>query len=359
MGDVRNARSPLLDDVVVIRPLVIVLLVVYHCFGIFDTWGVPPGVTGIPAYAWVYRFLQCFRMPVIVFIAGYVFNYQTNVLGREYSFGQFVKKKFMRLVVPGALFSLVYYFCFHSAQGGINAGKLASVLLFGDGHLWFLPMLFWCFVLMYVVRKLGFDRWWLFFVLLLVAPSLTVALPLPGAVCKIPRYFTFFLLGYLVWPKRDTVLGSFSRPGRVVALVVAFIAIFLGVRLLNDAVNGYKLAEGIQGWNLQNLLLSSATEATRSVMSIAGIFAVFVTVNYFLRIKKLKPRDWVYRANGLCYGVYIYHMFFVMWVYYYTSVPQMINSYLLPFVASAVILGVSVFLTWLTLKTRTGRFLMG
>lgn len=75
MGDIKNAKYPLLNDVVVIRPVVIALLVVMHAFTkVPDYLEIPQG------YWWFSQFLRCFRMPVIIFIAGYVFGYQTKIL---------------------------------------------------------------------------------------------------------------------------------------------------------------------------------------------------------------------------------------------------------------------------------------
>ena len=58
------------------------------------------------------------------------------------------------------------------------------------------------------------------------------------------------------------------------------------------------------------------------------------------------------------------HMFFLQWFYYYSPMPVWFceteaGAWLLPWCALALTMAASTLGTWLLLKTRTGRFLIG
>lgn len=89
----------LLTDVVVIRPLFIAIVVVYHAFIIYmGGWKEPVRFVPVKAYDWLANFLYSVRMQGFVFMAGYVYAYQVLTLGRNESLKQIVTKKFKRLI---------------------------------------------------------------------------------------------------------------------------------------------------------------------------------------------------------------------------------------------------------------------
>ena len=155
-------KKRLLTDVVIIRPLIIGLLVVYHAFIIYNGgWREPIGFVPVKAYGWIADFLHSFRMQVIIFIAGYVYSYQVLSLKRDESLGKIVTKKFKRLILPSLFFSLIYFFMFYD-YSGYTIWSGAVKILSGAGHMWFLPMLFWCFVfgkLLNIINLRGGLRW--------------------------------------------------------------------------------------------------------------------------------------------------------------------------------------------------------
>ena len=145
-------------DAVVIRPLIIGIVVIYHAFIIYSGgWEEPVGFQPVKWYGWIAKFFNTFQMPAIIFVSGYIYGYQQLTLGRFDSLKDIVIKKFKRLVLPSVFFSLIYFFMFYRWE---DYTFLSSVLkiLSGVGHLWFLPMLFWCFVVGKILVNLCFKR---------------------------------------------------------------------------------------------------------------------------------------------------------------------------------------------------------
>ena len=65
-------EKKVLEDVVFIRIVLILLLVLYHSFAIFNgAWEKPSGVPDISAYWWVASFSYSCLLETFVFISGY------------------------------------------------------------------------------------------------------------------------------------------------------------------------------------------------------------------------------------------------------------------------------------------------
>lgn len=142
----------LLYEISIIRPLIIFLLVVYHALCVFTKgWVAPEGVPANSVYWWLGHLISGFRIETIAFVGGYVFSYQCIELSKRNSFGSFVWKKFKRLIIPCFVFGVLYYLLFR-----FNPEKFSWNVAFwkvanGIEHLWFLPMLFWCFLLTWAI----------------------------------------------------------------------------------------------------------------------------------------------------------------------------------------------------------------
>lgn len=124
--------------------VLIVLLVLYHAFTIFNrAWEKSMDYPDVPAYWWIATSSHAFMLEAFVSMSGYVFGYQVKIKGHEMlSFNNLIIHKAKRLLFPGLLFSVVYYILYYDLQKTI--GEIAYTVANGCGYLWFLPMLFWC-----------------------------------------------------------------------------------------------------------------------------------------------------------------------------------------------------------------------
>lgn len=119
------------------------------------------GHISIGTYAQAFVF--AFHVPVFIFISGFCFN------GRE-KFGLFLKKKFLRIMVPYyffGLFAIAAYQLFgsyfstktiHSVKDclfGLLIGNTKSDQLIFNLHLWFLPFIFVMLIIFYGLKKLS------------------------------------------------------------------------------------------------------------------------------------------------------------------------------------------------------------
>ena len=105
----------------------------------------------------------------------------------------------------------------------------------------------------------------------------------------------------------------------------------------------------IQSFNNSMLLFSSC----------CGILALYITVIHFTNREGFIPPRWVINASSDCYGVYVYHQFILVWLYFYTPLVGTCPPLLVPIIGLILALSTSLLLTRLSLKTRLGRFLIG
>lgn len=99
---------------------------------------------------WIYGF----HMPLFFMLSGALYTYsrKTN------SFNELVKNKTLRLIVPYYTVGIVYMFPLKRLAGFYTKENYVEALqgfLLGSNsaHLWFLLVLFWCFILFYPIEK--------------------------------------------------------------------------------------------------------------------------------------------------------------------------------------------------------------
>ena len=105
------------------------------------------------------------------------------------------------------------------------------------------------------------------------------------------------------------------------------------------------------------VLLSS--NFLKLIYSTSGIMFLYLIVTKFTNNKTFKLKNYVINASSLCYGVYVFHQFILIYLYYHTDFPKYFGSYLLPWFGFVVTIIISILLTKITLKTKIGRFLIG
>lgn len=349
------AQQKLLYEVSIIRPLIIFLLVVLHCFApTVGAWPAPEGIGAISLYYWLCQLIQGFRIETIALIAGYVFCFQSIVLGRKYSFGNFVWKKFKRLIVPCLVFSGLYYFMFIYEQATFSFTDFLLTILSGADHLWFLPMLFWCFMFIWVIDRYQISSWWLF-VVLCVASIYPLPVYIPLGIHRLPHFLFYVYLGYILYKYKDYIISRWLKWRNIAVLWLLYIAIVVVyvMFILPNVDNSEQVS-----WSLK-FLWYGLKGVSNLLSSCSGIMALYLTVMMFVNSPSYQPAQWVLELSKVCYGVYIFHQFILMWLYYHTNSPIYLGSWLLPWVGLVISLVGAYLLTRLFLRTRAGRWLLG
>lgn len=338
-----------LVEVSIIRPFVILLLVLLHSFtkitkgeGLTNNYNLPI------VYRWFCWFISGFRIETIAMIAGYVFAYQSLELNKSYRFWPFLLKKFKRLIVPMLVFGFVYYFCFMFDSASFTFKSFIVTLLTGCRHLWFLPMLFWCFLTIWIIDHFRLSSWFtlFLFVILFCCPRPYFSFGFAG----LPRFLLFVYGGYFMWTKKKYLLQISKKSIGLLFWLLYIILVYINHALIPKA----KLTMDL----LWNHLFFFVSRIGDLLMCCCGILALYLIVNNLVK-KGYQPGQWILNENNCCYGIYIYHQFVLMFIYFYTPFVSSCNPLLVPWIGFVSAYGVSWVLTKLTLRIKIGRFLIG
>ncbi len=346
-----KVQKKLLYEVSIIRPIVIFLLVLLHSFTkIANGGGYSNDYQLVAPYQWFCWLISGFRIETIALIAGYVFSYQSHDLGRKNKFWPFVWKKFKRLIIPMIVFGLIYFFCFLFKTEEFCVKSFVITLLSGCGHLWFLPMLFWCFLAIWLIDRINLSSW---LTLVLLAGVSIAPLPsLPLGFARLPHFVFYVYAGYFLWTKREFLFNHCLKMSYIVVFWLLYVLLVVFVHLL--------LPEAASSMTtLQKGMVIGFSGLTKLLMSCCGIMALYLTVCKTTTKEGYRPKQWVINASDDCYGVYVYHQFILVCLYFFTTLVIACHPLLVPWIGFIVAFGVSLFLTKLTLKTKIGRFLIG
>ena len=185
-----SSKNGWLYEISFMRPILLVLLVSYHAFAPYcGAWQMPEGVESNIFYKWLGLFSRAFRLEAFVFVSGYIFALQIIKKNKFGSFIDLVKSKFIRLIIPCWVFGLFYWFLFRTTE--------ITHVLTGVGHLWYLPTLFWCFFVGYLLYKRTYSpiRVWICLLILLMVSFV----PLPFQLGRAMYYIFFFYMGGIFW----------------------------------------------------------------------------------------------------------------------------------------------------------------
>lgn len=336
-----------LDEVTLMRTILAVLIVFMHSFTCYHgSWPPPAGYVEVPAYFWLTRISFAFSLEAFVFVSGYLFAFQRITLNRTYSGLSLTINKIKRLILPSIIFSIAYFVIFYPYKGIANA---ALSILNGCGHMWYLPMLFWCFIGGYLLEKVKIhDCWKIAF--LIVLNLLSVA-PLPLRLSVSTSYLFYWFIGYIFY-KNSEKLTTLITPQSVSLLWVAFAILFVVLRPLRDvlAPSSYTTL-GIKA------IVLVGNHACQLVYATAGLFAFYGTA--FLYTKKHTLSKITVRLAACCFGIYLFQQFILQLLYYKTEFPLLAGPYLLPWCGFVIAAIVSFIFSVLLLKTKVGRSLIG
>ena len=112
----------------------------------------------------------------------------------------------------------------------------------------------------------------------------------------------------------------------------------------------------LQNPQYNSLIYTIIKVSVNIVLGIIGSLCLFLTINLLLIKNTLLHK--INSSNDIWFGMYIYHQFILIYVYYRTNIPVYLGN-LSPFVALLITIPSSLLLVRLTLKTNIGRWLIG
>lgn len=341
-----------LNDVYVIRPIAIFILIVYHSFIIYrGGWKPPVDFQYIQFYDWIATLCTAFRLELLVFCSGYLFA--LTLTRKQQSFRHIVTSKAKRLLLPSIVFSIIYVILFFNTKEK-SIGELLYSIAKGAGHMWYLPMLYWVMLICYGIDKLRCSNSQKIIVLGIL-PVMSI-LPLPLQIDRATYFALYFYLGMLIFRNRDEIISKIKSFKQIVIWMMIFVCVYaIGLYIRESDIFGAYI-------NSHNLIVKAMTAEVLQYIKITycilGIVFIYVLVNYFIEVRKVRVAPWIINLTSLCFGIYLFQQFILQILYYKTLLPSFVGPYWLPWFGLSVTLILSCILTKLCLKTKIGRQLM-
>ncbi len=169
---------------------------------------------------------------------------------------------------------------------------------------------------------------------------------LPLGLGTVLNYYLFFYVGFML------SLGRIKLPQvKMWIPITLFIISFCASMFISNMFEAESLTEKCIRFGLNGLV--------NIIISVTGVYMLYRIANIPSIQKKIDGNRLLIRLSGYCYGVYIFQQFILKVLYYKTDMVMCINPYVLPWVATAVTIVLSLIFTGLLLRTRAGRFLIG
>lgn len=250
-------------------------------------------------------------------------------------------------MLPSLVFSAIYAPIFYEWTG--TTVFLINIIN-GCGHMWFLPMLFWCFIFEWLLIRVNIrDKWKL---LALMALAILWPKTLPFQISFTFEYMFYFHLGWVLH-KQSEQIKKMITPKVIFYSWFTFAATFVVFRTLREMC----VASGDYGLNLIFFVTLWSNKLCHLLYATVGTIAFYVTILYYTQHHKLNHK--IERLSYYCFAIYIFQQFIIKWLYYMTLLPSIINSYLLPWLIFIISLPLSYLSSLLFLRTRVGRYLLG
>lgn len=336
-----------LDEVTLMRTILALLIVFMHSFTCYNgSWAQPAGYVDIPLYKWLTRTSFAFTLEAFVFLSGYLFAFQRITLQRTDGFWKVTINKLKRLVLPSIIFSMLYFVLFFEYK---DLSNMVYSIINGCGHMWYLPMLFWCFIGGWILEQMRIkDGWKMAF---LISLNLISIITLPLRLSNAFSFMVYFYAGFLFYKYADKI-KSLITPKRLVLTWLVFAVLFVVFRPLRDVL----VTNTSQSVYLK-FAVCVGNNACQLLYASVGLIAFYGTAVYFTQRHQLSEAT--KKIAACCFGIYLFQQFILQLLYYKTDFPLWVGPYWLPWCGFVIAAVVSYILSDLLLRTKTGRFLIG
>lgn len=249
-------------------------------------------------------------------------------------------------MLPCVIWSIIYFILLDDRN--LTPVQFLYSILNGEGHLWFLPMLFWCFVGIFLLERTKIPKMycliWVIFIALL--PMVDLPLRIDYAM----TYFVYFYCGYYLTSKNKVSKDLISNKLTLLFVFIGYIGLFC---LFNYTEwSSIFESEGFVG----RIAVSFFTRLGRLTYSSLGIAFIYLWALDFSVRKNVSQN--LITLSTYCFGVYIFQQFILKSLYYHSSFCEIFGVWF-PIIGALFTLSASLLLSGIMMKSKVGRMLIG
>lgn len=267
-------------DIAILRLLAIMIVVAFHGYGMTFVH-FSDSVNKMYHNAYFHFNQTCLinvAMPLFVWISGYLFGMELT--SSPPSISKLVTKKGKRILFPYFVFSLIFML-------STNSFAWEPFWQGGYWHLWFLPMLFWCFIFTWIIHKycntnslyISLPLTILFF----IAIFIPFELPSIIGLNSVKNWYCWFYLGYVTF-NYDNQIMIFMKRSHIIWILAG---IFIRIQFLSPTL--------YEDYTIQKIVAS--------LCSIYVLWYVARSISW----KNYKFTDVLLALSACSFGLYIFH----------------------------------------------------
>ena len=315
-----------------LRAFAIILVVFGHSIIIYDnSWNVYYTSQESNVLSNIKIIINLIQMPLFLAISGYLFFYTNKIK----NYGDFIIKKIKRLIIP---FIIIALFWMLPIRYGVNYNNynnhsfiynvIVNIFLGMDnGHLWYLPTLFFIFLISYFYIKLNkyktFSKKIDFLILLLLFILAFIGNKFPSYIGNLLEYSIYFFEGIVIH-KYFKTLNNNKKLCCFMFLIILLISYFI----------------------LSNIYLIKICKI------LIGLLFVLLIMN--IDFSKVYNNKIVELISSNSFGIYLFHspLVYISFAFY----PNILPIYMI-FINFIIFGFISLCLTYILRKTRFKIFL--
>mgnify|MGYP003297786518 CR=1 FL=1 len=233
--------------IVWLRTVAIIVVVLGHSIILYSSdWSIFTTKYDLIYLDIIKKIINFFQMPLFFSISGYLANWST-----EFSFKKLVIKKAKRLLIPYMFCALLWmlpirYLIDYQSQFGNSIGDwetLYKIIILGNdnGHLWYLPTLFLCFICHFLVEQVEkkYKKFNLNIVLGLIS-SLFYIVPLAvfpiSYVNSFFQYYCWFVFGMWMAFRRNRIVQLNGKISLTITFAITIIALVVKTGIITSVM---------------------------------------------------------------------------------------------------------------------------
>lgn len=151
-------------------------------------------------------------------------------------------------------------------------------------------------------------------------------------------YIIYFYAGYEALAYKERISNILQKNTLALVLVV-FIITFVFLTDLEKEIPNFYVGQNI----LVKTIWFSISNVLTKIYGFLGILSLYCFCVYYTNKNTLNPH--IKKLDKYCFGVYLFQQFFLQAFYYHSLLPNIIESYLLPWICFTVALVISVLLS--------------
>lgn len=109
----------------------------------------------------------------------------------------------------------------------------------------------------------------------------------------------------------------------------------------------------------QRVLFLGTSQVIQIFRSVTGVIGFWLLATLLVDKGVLRETSFISWANTICFGVYLFQQFILQVIYYKTAAPIVFGPYWLPWFGFMVTWVLSSLFSWMLVKTKVGRFILG